>query len=279
MMLTIQNMSGAGNLFNVIDNRLYCLTKNEMRRIVPQIVLKTTTKHFRTEGIMFIDESDKFDFIVSFFNNDGSSGMMCGNGGRCAVKFAKNNNFFTGDSAVFIMADCLYSAIIADAKITLEMPAPIVFDPHYKYYLEDKLIKSGYYDVGSDHFVVQDVDLDIDFFDDLSFIEKAKLIRNDLERFPKGVNINLYSIRENEILIKTYERGIERITGACGTGAISTAIHCKLIHELSTPVKLIPPSSSVLHVDFSVINEHVGNVSLSGSAELLDIVNIDIERN
>lgn len=250
-----------------------------MRRIVPQIVVKTTTKHFRTEGIMFIDESDKFDFIVSFFNNDGSSGMMCGNGGRCAVRFAKKNNFFAGNSAVFIMADSLYSAKIEDAKITLEMPDPIVLEPHLKYYLNDQQIKFGYYDVGSDHFVVQDVDLDIDFFDDLRFVETAKTIRNDLRRFPKGVNVNLYSIRENEILVKTYERGIERITGACGTGAISTAIHCKLIHGFSTPVKLIPPSSSVLHVDFSANNEQIGNVSLSGSAEFLDIVNIDVERN
>ncbi len=276
MNLSIQNMSGAGNLFNIIDNRLYNFTQDDMRKLVPQIASKTKTNEFQTEGIMFIDESDECDFRVSFFNNDGSSGMMCGNGGRCAVRFAQFNDFFEGKEVDFFMSDSCYSANITNDVIILNMPDPKQTNSHIKYALGKRLIDCGYYDVGSDHLVVMDANLDIDFFDDLSFIELAKSIRSDFDNFPKGVNVNLYSLSKNYVLIKTFERGIERITGACGTGAISTAIHCNVIHGWSAPIKLIPPSSSVLEVNFLLNNDKASHVTLTGSAEFLEIISIDI---
>jgi len=277
MTLTIQNMSGAGNLFNVIDNRTYGFSFEQMKFLVPLIVEKTATSSFQTEGVMFIESSKKFDFQVYFFNNDSSSGMMCGNGGRCAVRFAENRDFFRGNVVNFFMSGDNYSARFDSDLITLNMPNPRFVNNNFYYKFRHYVIRSGYYDVGSDHFVIEDKTLQIDFNDDNNFIEIAKEIRNDLKAFPKGVNVNLYSIDGNHILIKTFERGIEKITGACGTGAISTAIHCHLTHAINTPITLYPPSNSPLRVEFLSSNEQIQSIRLTGEAVFLDKVEIDIK--
>lgn len=69
-------MSGAGNLFNVIDNRDYALSQEQMTQLVPEIVILTRTENFLSEGVMFVNSSEKYNFEVNFYNTDGSSGMM-----------------------------------------------------------------------------------------------------------------------------------------------------------------------------------------------------------
>jgi diaminopimelate epimerase len=271
MNLKIYNMSGAGNLFNVIDNRDYALSREQMAQLVPEIVRLTQTENFLSEGVMFVNNSIEYDFVVNFYNTDGTSGMMCGNGGRCAVRFAKDFNFVDEVQVSFFMAGKNYRARFKSENIILSMPDPIKINTDFEYEIDGKIIKCGLFDVGSDHFVVKDTDLGIDFEDDSKFIEIARKIRNDFSAFPRGVNVNLISIANNFLNIKTYERGIERITGACGTGSVSAAIYAHIQDNLTLPIKLIPPSGSELYVNF--VRSSTGNISevtLEGAAIFLD---------
>jgi diaminopimelate epimerase len=264
-------MSGAGNLFNVIDNRDYALSQEQMTQLVPEIVILTRTENFLSEGVMFVNSSEKYNFEVNFYNTDGSSGMMCGNGGRCAVRFANDLNFVAKDKVSFFMADTNYKARFKDKNIVLSMPEPITVNTDFEYDFEGEIIKCGLFDVGSDHFVVKDTNLGINFNEDVKFIEIARNIRYNFNTFPRGVNVNLISITESGLNIKTYERGIERITGACGTGSVSAAIYAHITDNLPLPIKLIPPSGSELYVNF--VRSSAGNISevtLEGEAVFLD---------
>ncbi|MCO5252386.1 MAG: diaminopimelate epimerase [Candidatus Kapabacteria bacterium] len=271
MNLKIYNMSGAGNLFNVIDNRDYALSREIMAQLVPEIVKLTQTENFLSEGVMFLNNSIEYDFVVNFYNTDGTSGMMCGNGGRCAVRFAKDLNFVDETQVSFFMAGSNYKARFNAENIILSMPDPIKINTDFEYEFDGEIIKCGLFDVGSDHFVVRDSDLGIEFDDDAKFIEIARKIRYDFSAFPRGVNVNLISIADNCLKIKTYERGIERITGACGTGSVSAAIYAHIHDNLPLPIKLIPPSGSELYVNF--VRSSTGNISevtLEGAAVFLD---------
>lgn len=271
MKLKIYNMSGAGNLFNVIDNRVYALSQEQMAQLVPEIVILTRTENFLSEGVMFLDNSIEYDFVVNFYNTDGTSGMMCGNGGRCAVRFANDLNFVAKDKVSFFMAGNNYKARFKDKNIVLSMPEPIKVNTKFEYDFEGEIIKCGLFDVGSDHVVVKDTNMGIHFNDDVNFIEIARKIRNDFGTFPRGVNVNLISLSDSGLNIKTYERGIERITGACGTGSVSAAIYAHIAENLPLPIKLIPPSGSELYVNFvHSATSNISEVTLEGAAAFLD---------
>lgn len=277
MMLKIHNMSGAGNLFNVIDNREYGLTMEQMTKLVPEIARKTQKDSFTSEGVMFVNNSIDYDFEVSFFNTDGTSGMMCGNGGRCAVRFAVDMNFLKQNSTTFYMAGNQYHAKVRKNTIILALPSPMLIDTTFEYELEGNKLRCGLFDVGSDHFVIFDKDLGIHFDDDINFIEKARKIRYDFGSFPRGINVNLISSSDSGLKIKTYERGIERITGACGTGSVSAAIYSHITSGLAIPIKLIPPSGSELFVNFGIDAHHqISDLSLEGNSEFIGEVEISL---
>jgi len=277
MNLKIYNMSGAGNLFNVIDNRDYALSRVQMAKLVPEIVRLTQTENFLSEGVMFVNNSSEYDFEVNFYNTDGTSGMMCGNGGRCAVRFAKDLNFVDEAQVSFFMAGSNYKAKFNSENIILSMPDPIKINTDFEYEFDGIKIKCGLFDVGSDHFVVKESDLGINFDDDSRFIEIARKIRYDISTFPRGVNVNMISVSNSHLKIKTYERGIERITGACGTGSVSAAIYAHIQDNLPLPIKLIPPSGSELFVNFvRSVTDKISEVTLEGVAIFLDESEITI---
>ena len=93
MILEIDYFSGAGNLFTAIDNKNYKLSKDIFSKYAPILTQKNNITIKKTEGIIVINESKDYDFEVWFFNPDGSSGMMCGNGGRCAISYAYEKNY------------------------------------------------------------------------------------------------------------------------------------------------------------------------------------------
>lgn len=207
MKIKFYKYQATGNDFIIIDAR------EENLVLEKKDIQFLCDRHFGigSDGLIIFGNSDKADFSMQFFNPDGSGGMMCGNGGRSIVKFASDKGVIS-DSCSFIAPDGLHFATINNDIISLKMVNPTLFQAH----------QDGYYiNTGTSHFVVFEEDLN-----KINIIEKGRSIRYD-ERFShyNGCNVNFVEeISLNNIRIRTYERGVEDETLACGTGICAAAL-------------------------------------------------------
>jgi diaminopimelate epimerase len=207
MLKKFHKYQGAGNDFVMIDNyteRIADLTSEEIATIC----------HRRfgigADGLIIINKSESSDFNMKYYNSDGNEGSMCGNGGRCAVQFANDLNIIKSKT-VFNAIDGQHEAeIIKPNFVSLKMN-----DVH-----ELKQTKHGLFmDTGSPHVMIKTNDID-----NLDVFNLGKTIRNSEAFAPSGTNVNFFEINDNKIIIRTFERGVENETLACGTGSVATAI-------------------------------------------------------
>ncbi len=267
MKIDVYIMSGAGNIFSVIDNRKYQFSKEDLQTLTPSVCGYFTSKP--TEGFIVLNNGDVYnDFSVYFFNPDGSYGAMCGNGARCAVKFAATLNMIQEKVlTTFVMADARYSAIIENDEVTVYFPDPLEVIRDKGVIVNGERIHGGYVNVGSDHFITEIISDTLSAFPLVAF---ALPLRHHSDFLPRGVNVNIYTRKEhNVVYMRTYERGVEAETGACGTGAVSTAIYCALTHNIPSPICLIPSSGQQLTVGFAMHHNTITDVYLRGGAEIL----------
>lgn len=207
MKIKFYKYQATGNDFIIIDAR------EENLVLEKKDIQFLCDRHFGigSDGLIIFGNSDKADFSMQFFNPDGSGGMMCGNGGRSIVKFASDKGVIS-DSCSFIAPDGLHFATINNDIISLKMTNPTLL----------QRFEDGYYiNTGTSHFVVFEEDLN-----KINIIEKGRSIRYD-ERFShyNGCNVNFVEeISLNNIRIRTYERGVEDETLACGTGICAAAL-------------------------------------------------------
>lgn len=207
MKIKFYKYQATGNDFIIIDAREgnLVLEKKDIQFLCD--------RHFGigSDGLIIFGNSDKADFSMQFFNPDGSGGMMCGNGGRSIVKFASDKGVIS-DSCSFIAPDGLHFATINEDIVSLKMVNPTLL----------QRFEDGYYiNTGTSHFVVFEEDLN-----KINIIEKGRSIRYD-ERFShyNGCNVNFVEeISLNNIRVRTYERGVEDETLACGTGICAAAL-------------------------------------------------------
>ena len=279
MTLDFAVMSGAGNIFTVIDNRLYRLTVDDGRRLAPLLCSADVAGRV-TEGLMLISPSVQpgIDFHMDFFNPDGSYGAMCGNGGRCAVHFALEAGMVQSHGQLpttFTVLDTVYKAHPEGASIRLEFPPAREVRIPCSIVLDGVSVPGAYVNVGSDHFVVDFADIvrltggDFHSFDINLW---GARIRHHKDFAPQGVNANFYSLQpDSSARLRTFERGVEAETGACGTGAIATALAIARCHGIAPPLRIIPTSGDMLIVD--ILQSHL---SLQGPAVILDRRTADI---
>ena len=217
-MTKLWKWSGAGNLFVVIDGRSGGV--DDFRR-APEI--QRLCREYGTDGLMILKESVAGrDFAMEFYNPDGSSGMMCGNGGRCITAFADMLGIKpAGEIFVFDAPDGVHTSEI------LQRPAnPESGEWTVRLGMKDVDGIAEYSDglflnTGTRHFVkfVPDVEaIDID--------AEARPIRFDSRFAPEGTNVNFVELGET-IKIRTFEKGVEGETAACGTGITATALACR----------------------------------------------------
>jgi diaminopimelate epimerase len=274
-------MSGAGNTFTVIDNRTTRFTIEQLKELSINLCKGQHQMNQKTEGFIAIEQSDFLDFKIHFFNPDGSYGAMCGNGGRCAVRFAEFLNLINDSGRIikFEMANSIYEAeILADGNFSIRFnpPSSVVLDKQI--HIGEKLLNLDYVDVGSDHAVLD--------FDELKIKEDFRTfgldaisipIRFAEEFSPRGVNVNIYKLTDGVIHLRTYERGVEAETGACGTGSISTALIVNIKHSIQSPVTVIPPSRIPIFVDLQNDSDgKINSVLLTGPATFLDQKEIEL---
>ena len=258
MKITFSKLSGAGNDFIVIDNR-------ELSIYLTQLQIKelcTRRTGIGADGLIFIEPSSRYAFSMKYYNADGFPGSMCGNGGRCAVYFAHTAGISASSRTdyTFEANGNRYDAWITGAEtVKLRMLPP----KDFRNDIEIEGLICHAVDTGSPHALIYTTDIE-----HIKVIEIGRTIRHRTDIFPEGSNVNFVEITSPEILtIRTFERGVEDETLACGTGAVAAALMSHRIGKIrGTSVQVRVKSGDTLKVQF---NENMSDVFLTGPAKVI----------
>ncbi|MFV0237184.1 MAG: diaminopimelate epimerase [Flavobacteriales bacterium] len=206
MKFCIYKYQGTGNDFIILDDR------NKKFPIDKKLIQNLCNRRFGigSDGLMLLQEDEKSDFYMCYFNADGNESTMCGNGGRSLVRFAHDLNVISNKTS-FNAIDGLHEATIFPDKIALGMTAVKKIEEYNHHY---------FINTGSPHHV--------EFVKDLASFDvfnNGKRIRNGSPYFKEGTNVNFVEkISDNVLFVRTYERGVEDETYSCGTGVTAAAI-------------------------------------------------------
>jgi len=266
-------MSGAGNLFTVIDNTKNTFTQQKASQLARDLCNNTRIQRKPTEGLMLLNKSGQSDFECWFFNPDGSSGMMCGNGARCIVKFAKERGILTPHthSTEFIMNNNRYTCNIEGEDYEIGFDSPLeVKDLHFNN--GEQEISGVYVNNSSDHFCIDFKTIKTQSaFDSFPIEELSKMIRKR-DFFPRSVNVNFYQVSTKGVVsLRTFERGVDAETGACGTGALATGIAIDRNYDIPRPYTIYPSSKLPIQVDVRDKKHY-----LKGPAEILGKIEMEL---
>ena len=256
MNLTFYKYQGTGNDFVMIDNRNQSFPKGDI-----YLINKLCDRHFGigADGVILIEEDKDSDFKMSYFNADGSE-TFCGNGGRCAVAFAKYLQLIDSKTT-FTAYDGLHYAEIKNGIVSLQM-----ID------VEDIRINenSVFAYTGTQHHVEL-----VDNLDNYPVFENGKKIRYSYEH--PGSNVNfVQKINDKTFRVRTYEKGVEDETLACGTGVTAVAIAMHKTNNTASKSIILPVEGGELNVTFNIENHIYKNVFLKGPATFVFKGSIEI---
>jgi len=247
-MLTFYKYQGTGNDFVMVDNREGVISKENNN-----LINSLCDRRFGVgaDGLILLENSNTTDFKMVYFNADGNQGSMCGNGGRCIVAFAKFLNIIE-DNTTFEAVDGLHVATIKDDVVSLQMQDVTT--------IENKN-ESVFLNTGSPHHVQFEEDIS-DF--DIKAIGRS--IRNEVYGV-EGSNINFVKkINDSTFRLRTYERGVEDETLACGTGATAVAIAMNYLKETKANEIKLNVEGGELQVSFDLKDGDYTSVFLTGKA-------------
>ena len=210
MTIHFYKYQGTGNDFIILDNRT-----NEYNFLSPDHLRRLCDRRFGigADGLMLLNEKKGYDFEMKYYNSDGKEGSMCGNGGRCMAQFAYHLGIHR-NSYKFLAADGEHEAEIdTDGIISLKMKDVIAVKKFHGDFILD---------TGSPHYIkmVNDV-MNLDVY------KKGHDLRYSKEFEHEGINVNFVEqVSDDEIIVRTYERGVEDETYSCGTGVTAAALIC-----------------------------------------------------
>jgi diaminopimelate epimerase len=209
---------------------------------------------------------------MGYFNSDGSSGMLCGNGARCIIKYADFSDRVKGADTKFTFNDEEFSGSLLDTElIKFNLNSPSKLKQNFVIQLSKKKLNASFIDTGAHHVVVNldEQSKATENIDSYNVDRIGREIRFHNMFNPLGTNVNFISIKNNIINIRTYERGVEQETLACGTGSVASAIISFLEGKITMPVKVKTRSEEILIVDFKQSGDIINDVSLTGPAKIV----------
>lgn len=262
MALEFTKMNGAGNDFVLIDNRVQSL------RLTREQIVALCDRHrgIGADGLILLktSSSGKADWAWDFYNSDGSTGEMCGNGARCFARFVQAR---TGQKTDFTFET---EAGIIKAKFEGERVRVSLTDPAGLQLDEQLLLASGKVIVHSLNTGVPHAVLFVPDADKAMVQELGPVIRRHPQFSPKGTNVNFVQVLgAGHIRVRTFERGVEGETLACGTGVTASALIASCVHQFSSPVKVQVQGGDELEVSFQKDNGGFSRVQLSGPAQFV----------
>lgn len=226
--MELYKFQGAGNDFLIADNRSGEITSHDGKIISSEgkvyLISDLCDRRYGigADGLMLLENAQDADFKMVYFNSDGSGGMMCGNGGRCIVAFAADLGLESFD---FFAADGFHTAevLASSGKCkTVRLKMKDVAECRYYPILGDVEVASeGYFlDTGTRHYVRF-----VDNISDRDVVAEGRAIRYGAREFlPVGVNVNFVEPVDGVVKVRTYEKGVEDETFACGTGIVASCV-------------------------------------------------------
>ncbi len=265
-MIDFFKMSGSGNDFILIDNRRRQVEENigEMDVVAFVQVVCTPRISLGADGLIMIQESAKADFSWRFFNADGSEVEMCGNGGRCAARFA----FLQGIAPERMSFET--GAGIIDAEVRDSIVKLRLTDPHDLRTGETIAIDGRDYPVSSINTGVPHVVHYVEDLDAFDVFHIGRSIRYHEHWRPRGTNANFVQrVDAHRIRVRTYERGVEDETLACGTGSVAAALITAWGGRAESPVDVQVKSGEVLRIHFEKTATGFDRVYLEGKTAVV----------
>lgn len=263
--LRFSKMQGTGNDFIVVDGREVDIPPDLRPYLAKGLCRRARSAG--ADGLIILTPSDrvdrglgKVDFAWDFFNADGSQAEMCGNGGRCAARFALDKGL-AGPSMVFDTIAGPIRAQVDGAMVKLEMTAPTGAFEDLALSAEGNEVLIDGVNTGVPHAVIAVHDLEAAAVRDL-----GRAVRFHRHFAPAGTNVNFVKAEDGLLRIRTYERGVEDETLACGTGAVAAALVAGLKGWLKPPVVVSVRSGERLTVHFSAGPDGPDEVFLEGAA-------------
>lgn len=238
---------GTGNDFIIADNR--------NRRFVPDrdIIARLCDRRFGigADGLILIEKAGNAHFNMRYFNADGREATMCGNGGRCAAHYARSLGIGP-EELTFMAADGLHKASVTENMVSLSM-ADVT---------EIAAGEDGFFlNTGSPHFVT--------FVNDTTTTDVVNIgrqIRYSVRFRPAGTNVNFVTVRNDRIVVRTYERGVEDETLSCGTGVTASAIAAFMAGRYTSARINVETLGGMLTVSFRAEGQTARDVALTGPA-------------
>lgn len=279
--------SGSGNDFVMIDNRNNAISFDEQSLFTEKVCREYFS---RIDGVIFLVKplNSSSSIRMNYYNRDGSYGAMCGNGARCIARFALDNNVLNEKKFNLEALDNVYAVeVMKNNDIKIGFPPPSEYKLNMSTTADfrngPKELITHTMSIGSDHIIIYIEDekskkaFGIDNLSDTNVNEWGKVLRFHPDFAPRGGNVSFIQLLvENRIRIRTYERGVERETLACGTGVISSAVISALLGKVQPPVLVLVQSGDLLTVDFSLDNSKIGNLSLEGPARKIGEGEMDV---
>jgi len=261
--LNFSKMAGGGNDFVVIDNRTAKLTDvGELTRRICTRALSVGA-----DGLILIEGSARATFRMRYYNADGGLAAFCGNGTRCAARFAFLNVIAGRKMTIETDAGIVGAEIGDGGLVTISMPAPHSFRAQRPLAIGDQTVRGSFMMVGVPHYVTF---LRGDLWSQ-NIMPLGIAIRRHRDLEPDGgANANFVVVRdEHSIEVRTYERGVENETLACGSGVVASAVTSAMFGKVQSPVSVLTRSGITLEVSFTLQDGYADDVRLKGDARLI----------
>ncbi|WP_276345826.1 diaminopimelate epimerase [Daejeonella sp. JGW-45] len=262
MKLNFYKYEGAGNDFILLDNREQHFNPDQQ----PQMIKKLCDRHFGigADGLMALQLKPGYHFEMLYYNANGSAGTMCGNGGRCITAFAKRLGIIQNETN-FMAVDGPHYAKISENGDWVSLKMIDVDDI--------KMDGNAFVlNTGSPHYVVQRSQLR-----DLDVFRAGREIRYNEVYSSEGINVNFVEDMGDHYYVRTYERGVEDETFACGTGATAVAMAmARLKNKTGQTTITLRVTGGQLSVSFDYDGKKFTNVFLEGPASFVFEGSIDV---
>lgn len=252
-------MAGAGNDFVVIDNRAGRIGD------AAGLALRLCTRRLSAgaDGLILVEPSARATFRIRYFNADGSLGEFCGNGTRCAARFAVLHGIAEPQMTIETDAGIVTAEVDGRGSVTISLPPPTSFRAERPLQVAGTTVQGSSIVVGVPHYVVFLAgDLWAQQIESL-----GRAIRHHPEMQPAGTNVNFVVVRDNHsIEVRTYERGVEAETLACGSGVVASVGVSTLFDKVEPPVRVLTRSGITLEVMMTRHGVELRDIRLKGDA-------------
>ncbi len=242
MSIAFSKLTGSGNDFILIENLAGQVDIDPFKDKIPKLCLRALS--IGADGVIFVEPSTLAHFRWRFFNADGSEAEMCGNGGRCVARFAFEMGIAPQDMTFETLAGVIKARVLEEGVVRVQLPSPHGWRWGDKLRLDNGYVEYSFVNTGVPHVVIM-----VDELAGVAVKEMGRKIRSHPLFSPEGTNVDfVQELGKGRLAIRTYERGVEDETLACGTGAAASAL-IYLGSREEGHVEVITRSEETLGVD------------------------------